>query len=140
MLTRRNFLSIAGASIPVVKSWVQPAAGAGMPVIKKITVFRSSGNFYRFIGMNAYDKAPKGINGVNPFIKIELSDGTTGIGPGGYAAPGEEILKEFRQFIGKDPFTFYTWDKDKITGVTPAMQPWFFTRKYAWFEAPLLDA
>lgn len=150
MLTRRNFFKIAGATIPAITS-LDAAAGPAqeegkmhrdkkMPVIKSITAFKSTGNFYRFIGMNAYDTAPKGINEVNPFIKIELSDGTIGIGPGGYSAPNETVLKDFQPFIGQDPFSFYTWNGDRITGVIPAMQSRFFDRKYAWFEAPLLDA
>jgi L-alanine-DL-glutamate epimerase-like enolase superfamily enzyme len=148
MINRRNFVKMAGMAgtalsvNPLMAGSSQNGTpiAAGMPVIKNITVFKATGNFNRFISMNAYDRAPKGINENNPFIKIELSDGTTGIGPGGYAAPNQQTLNECKSFIGKDPFTFYDWDKDRITGVKAFMQPYFFKRKYAWLEAPLLDA
>jgi L-alanine-DL-glutamate epimerase-like enolase superfamily enzyme len=147
MINRRNFVKMAGMAgtalsvNPLMAGSSQNGTpDSGMPVIKSITVFKATGNFNRFISMNAYDRAPKGINENNPFIKIELSDGTTGIGPGGYAAPNQQTLNECKSFIGKDPSSFYDWDKDRITGVKAFMQPYFFKRKYAWLEAPLLDA
>src|SRR5689334_4583641 len=110
-MIRRDFVRIA-AALTVAPSIVGRSAYAfenvdSAPVIKSITVFKASGNFYRFIGPNSYDKAPKGINGNRPIVKITLADGTEGIGVVGYREPSDETLSKMKVFIGKDPFSFY---------------------------------
>jgi L-alanine-DL-glutamate epimerase-like enolase superfamily enzyme len=109
------------------------------PVIKKITISKASGSFYRFIGMNSYDKAPKGINGSRRYFTVELSDGSVGIGAVGYAKVDEATISKLKQLIGMDPFTFYHWENDKIIGVTPTMQKIFFHPEFAWIESGILD-
>lgn len=111
------------------------------PTIKSITLFRSTGNFVRFIGMNAYDTAPKGINANNPLAKIVLSDNTIGIGPTGYTKITDTILEKIKPLIGVDPFTLYNWSGDRITGVAPTpFMVYFFNSEYCWIESALLDA
>lgn len=149
MISRRNFVKIAGIAPLLTPNAVFPSenkSNTGFlrdknPVIKSITLFRSTGNFARFVGMNAYDQAPKGINNNNPLVKVVLSDNTVGVGPGGYTQMNEQILEKIKTLIGKDPFSLYNWDKDRISGVaaTP-FHDLLFDAKYSWIEAPLLDA
>ena len=147
MITRRNFMKFSGAAIPVLTT---PSLFSreiknnflehkDEPVIKKISIVRSSGSFYRFIGMNAYDKAPKGINGTREYFTVEMSDGTVGVGTLGYFPVNEEVVNEVEKLIGKNPYSFYLWKADKIQGVTPEMQKYFFHPKYAWVESGILD-
>lgn len=110
------------------------------PVIKSITIFKASGNFYRFIGPNSYDKAPKGINGARPIVKVILADGTEGIGVVGYREPNDEVLAKIKSLIGKDPFSFYNWKDEKIVGVKDNMIEYFYDAKYSWIESAVLDA
>jgi L-alanine-DL-glutamate epimerase-like enolase superfamily enzyme len=110
------------------------------PTIKGFSVFKARGNFYRFVGMNAYDKAPKGIDGIRPLVKVTLSDGTYGIGPVGYRAPDDGVLSQLRPLLGKDPNSFYIWEGERITGVVPAMKQFFHDARFAWFESAVLDA
>jgi L-alanine-DL-glutamate epimerase-like enolase superfamily enzyme len=149
MISRRDFVKIAGVapllSPTAVLDAENPAKKGFLkdtnPVIKSITLFKSTGNFARFVGMNAYDNAPKGINSNNPLVRIDLSDGTFGIGPGGYTQVNEQILSRVKAMVGKDPFSLYNWNKDKITGVAASpFHDLFFDSGYAWIEAPLLDA
>lgn len=114
-----------------------PSPGA---TIKKISVFNASGSFYRFIGMNAYDEAPKGIHGTRQYFTIELSDGTQGLGTVGYTSIDEETIAKMKSLIGKDPFSLYTWDNDKISDITPEMEDFVFNFRYAWVESGILDA
>lgn len=148
MISRRNFVKFAGTipllsvSAPLLFAGDQFSTSSNFakgPVIKSFTIFNSSGSFYRFVGMNAYDKAPKGIKGSRKSFKVEFSDGTVGLGTVGYSRIDEEVVSKLRQLIGKDPFTFYQWKGDKITGVVPAMQEYFFNTQYAWVESALLD-
>jgi hypothetical protein len=110
------------------------------PIIKSISIFKASGNFYRFIGPNSYDKAPKGINGARPVVKVTLSDGTEGIGVVGYREPNDEVLTKIKTLVGKDPFSFYNWKDEKIVGVKDNMIDLFFNATYSWIESALLDA
>jgi len=149
MLSRRNFVKIAGA-VPLLsvtdvlaeeRSEKRIFFSDKNPVIKSITFFKSTGNFMRFVGMNSYDTAPKGINNTNTLVKIILSDGTTGIGPSGYTQLNEQIITKVKSLIGKDPVSLYKWNNDKITGV--AVTPFhdmFFDANYAWIEAPIIDS
>jgi L-alanine-DL-glutamate epimerase-like enolase superfamily enzyme len=147
MVSRRNFVKSVGAALPLVAASAQFAGASEQntapypkgPVITKISIFRSSGSFYRFIGMNAYDKAPKGINSTGRHFTIELSDGTVGVGTTGYSTIDEAVISKIKSLLGKDPFTFYTWQNDKIAGVAPAMQAFYFDSKYAWIESGVLD-
>lgn len=146
MISRRNFIRFSGV-LPFLSA---PALFAGAssfpsknqtkaPLIKSFSIFNASGSFYRFIGMNAYDKAPKGINGIRKIFKVELSDGTVGVGTVGNIGVDSEAVTKLKQLIGKDLFSFYEWDGDKIMGVAPAMQEYFFNSRYAWVESALLD-
>jgi len=110
------------------------------PAIKTISIFKASGNFYRFIGPNSYDKAPKGINGARPIVKVTLADGTEGIGVVGYREPTDEVLAKIKPLIGKDPFSFYNWKDDRIVGVKDNMIELFHTAIYSWVESAVLDA
>ncbi len=148
MLSRRNFVKIAGA-IPAI-----PAAGfaAGnrisendiskdkAPAIKSIALMKVTGNFARFVGPNAYDTSPKGIRSGEELVKLTLADGTEGISVVGYSAIDDEVIAKMKDLVGKDPFSFYTWEGDRITGVTSAMQTYFFDTKFAWIEGAILDA
>lgn len=147
MLSRRNFVKLA--SLPLLtpatlyktsKRRDEFELPDSAPVIKSFSVFKATGNFHRFVGMNSYDKAPKGIQGNRGIVKVTLADGTIGIGPIGYRPADEPALLKLKELIGKDPFSFYNWQGDKITGVKEDMQPFFFDARYAWFESAVLDA
>lgn len=150
MISRRSFVKalsiplIAPVSIAMAAKHPNRAHAQGQaeqgPVIKSFSVFKATGNFHRFVGMNSYDTAPKGINGTKMIVKVVLADGTIGIGPVGYRQADEAALAKIKQLIGKDPFTFYHWQDGKITGVVETMQPYFFDARYAWFESAVLDA
>ncbi|MEJ7738234.1 MAG: enolase C-terminal domain-like protein [Chitinophagaceae bacterium] len=146
MISRRNFVRNAGVlpllgfadlSLANTQQTVKPADKG--PLIKSISIMNASGNFNRFISMNSYDSAPKGIKGVNALIKMVMNDGTEGIGAMGYAKPDDATLGKIKQLIGKDPLTFYTWKGDLITGVESSMLPYFHDAKYAWIESVILD-
>jgi galactonate dehydratase len=148
MITRRDFVKLTGAgALPLITvpeivaghKFYTPSNHPAGPVIKNFTIFDSTGSFYRFIGMNAYDRAPKGINKTRKSFIIELSDGTIGIGPVGYRRIDNEVISKVKQLIGKDPFTFYQWENDKIVGVSPAMHEYFFDAQYSWIESAILD-
>ena len=84
-MIRRDFVKAASSSLFTIPLFVGKSALGfdkvqNGPTIKSITIFKASGNFYRFIGPNSYDKAPKGINGARPIVKVTLADGTEGIG------------------------------------------------------------
>ena len=143
-LNRRNFLK--SAALPLVTPWKIfsetscDSSDEQGPVIKSFTVFKGSGNFNRFIAMNAYDTAPKGITGTKSIVTVLLSDGTVGIGPVGYRPADDAALKKLRALIGKDPLSFYEWNGGKITGVKNEMKEYLFDAKTAWFEGAVLDA
>lgn len=142
MISRRHFVKIAG-TIPFLPT-PEPFASdqsfhAAGPLIKKISIFSSSGSFYRFVGMNSYDTAPKGIKGSRKSVMIEFSDGTLGLGTVGYTNITESIISKIRQIIKQDPLSFYQWKNDKIVGIAPAMQPYFYNADYAWVESAILD-
>lgn len=147
MLSRRNFVSKMGV-LPLLSLTKISAASSltgnkspyAGPVIKSISLIRASGSFSRFIAMNAYDTAPKGVKGVNALVKMTFSDGSESVGTMGYTKPTDEIMAKMKQLIGKDPFSFYTWKGDKIAGVAPAMNEYFFDSKYSWIESAILDA
>jgi L-alanine-DL-glutamate epimerase-like enolase superfamily enzyme len=144
-MIRRDFVRTA-ASLAIVPLILGNSAygfenvGESGPTIKSITVFKASGNFYRFIGPNSYDKAPKGINGNRPLVKVTLADGTEGIGVVGYREPNEDVLSKIKSLIGKDPYAFYNWKDDKITGVKDNMIEFFHNAIYSWIESAVLDA
>ena len=147
MLTRRDFVKMSGLSlVPATlyhgnKTPVERNKSLDNgPVIKSFSVFKATGSFYRFVGMNSYDKAPKGILGNRGIVKVTLADGTVGIGPIGYRPADEQALVKLKELIGKDPFDFYTWQAEKITGVRENMKQYFFDARYAWFEGAILDA
>ncbi|WPP51462.1 mandelate racemase/muconate lactonizing enzyme family protein [Catalinimonas niigatensis] len=142
MLSRRHFVKIAGTIpfLPTPDSFAaDPSFHAARPLIKKISIFNSSGSFYRFVGMNSYDTAPKGIKGSRKSVMIEFSDGTLGLGTVGYTNITESIISKIRQLIKQDPLSFYQWNGDQIAGVVPAMQPYFYNTDYAWVESAILD-
>jgi L-alanine-DL-glutamate epimerase-like enolase superfamily enzyme len=146
MVSRRNFIKIAGA-IPAgagmridnheMSGNTKPAKGAK---IKSITLTAVTGNFVRYVGMNAYDTAPKGIKSGEELVRVLFDDGTEGLSVTGYSQIDDEVIAKMKMLIGKDPFSFYTWDGDRITGVTKEMQPYFFDTTYAWIEGAILDA
>ena len=145
MIGRRKFI-LAGTTMLTAPLFAKKSddilgdsVDAG-PFIKSITIFKASGNFYRFIGPNSYDKAPKGINGARPIVKVTLSDGTEGIGVVGYREPNDDVLAKIKPLIGKDPFSFYNWKDEKIVGVSNNMTELFHTAIYSWIESAVLDA
>ncbi|MDB5248329.1 MAG: galactonate dehydratase [Segetibacter sp.] len=146
MLSRRNFVSKLGV-LPLLPLADLSAASAltgtkspfAGPVIKSITLLKATGNFSRFIAMNSYDVAPKGVKGVNALVKMTFSDGSESVGPMGYSKATDEVLAKIKLLIGKDPFSFYTWKGDTISGVVPAMHEYFFDHRYAWVESAILD-
>lgn len=142
MLSRRHFVKIAGTLpfLPTTESITKDKSfHVQGPLIKKISIFNSSGSFYRFIGMNSYDTAPKGIKGSRKSVLIKFSDGTQGLGTVGYTNITEKIISKIRQLIHQDPFSFYQWEGDQIAAVAPAMQPYFYHTDYAWVESAILD-
>lgn len=148
MISRRSFVKAAVIPLlaPAFRSGRVPGAGisdnnqADNPTIKSFSIFKATGNFYRFVGMNSYDKAPKGINGTRWIVKVLLTDGTYGIGPVGYRQADDNALAKLKPLITRDPLTFYEWNGERITGVTPLMQQYFYDARYAWFESAVLDA
>ncbi|HRI78298.1 MAG TPA: enolase C-terminal domain-like protein, partial [Cyclobacteriaceae bacterium] len=138
---RRNF--IKSAALPLLMpltGYARTKSKEQGPVIKSFTVFKTSGNFNRFIAMNAYDNAPKGITGTKSIVTILLSDGTVGIGPVGYRPADDAALKKLKALIGRDPLSFYDWSGNKIMGVKNEMKEYLFDAKTAWFEGAVLDA
>lgn len=148
MPSRRDFVKLASLPLlfPSVHSTTtdflnKPIRSSdSAPVIKSFSVFKATGNFYRFIGMNSYDKAPKGIQGARSIVTVTLADGTVGIGPIGYRPSDEPALLKVKELLGKEPFDFYNWQAGRITGVKENMKPYFFDARYAWFEGAVLDA
>lgn len=141
MLSRRDFmkLSVVAPLVSLTPVHARQSPDKG-PIIKRITIFESTGSFYRFIGPNAYDEKPKGINGVRKSLVIDFSDGTRGLGTLGYSRVDDAILSAVSKLIGKDIFSFYQWNEDQIAGVTPDMQPYLHDARYSWIESGLLDA
>lgn len=148
MLSRRNFIKTSSLASMALGSGIATKAFSQSldtldkgPTIKKITVFAGSGSFYRFIGPNSYDKKPKGIHGhTRRTVLVELSDGTIGIGTVGYSTFNEKVLGELRPLIGKDIFSFYEWQEEKIIGVSTASQKYLYDSVYSWVESAILDA
>ena len=146
MLSRRNFVKIAGV-IPATAGMtlensdtgnnINPVRGAR---IKNIVLTAVTGNFVRFVGMNAYDTAPKGIKSGEELVRVILEDGTEGLSVTGYSQIDDEVVTKMKMLVGKDPFSFYSWEGDRITGVSNEMKPYFFDTKYAWIEGAMLDA
>ncbi|MBO9571409.1 MAG: hypothetical protein J7497_04270, partial [Chitinophagaceae bacterium] len=146
MLSRRKFMKIAGAipaTTAIINSDGETAANKTAPEkgarIKSIILTAVSGNFVRFVGMNAYDTASKGIKSGEELVRVIFDDGTEGIGVTGYSNINDEVITKMKTLVGKDPMSFYTWNGDKITGVSNEMKPWFFDTQYAWIESALLD-
>lgn len=147
MTTRRNFVKIAG-TVPFLHfsndllGLTNENSGHKMsgPAIRSVQILKVAGSFNRFVGMNSYDNAPKGINKTQQIVLLTLEDGTTGLSVVGYTRLTEEILGETRSFIGTDPYTYYQWDNGKIRGVKPGMEKYFFDTNYSWLEGALLDA
>ncbi len=63
-----------------------------------------------------------------------------GLSVTGYSQIDDEVISKMKMLVGKDPFDFYIWEKDRITGVTNEMKPYFFDTRYAWIEGAMLDA
>lgn len=146
MLSRRNFCKVAGA-IPATTVMIDgSAAYAGQPLHKKGPVIESislvavSGNFSRFVGMNAYDTAPKGIKSGEELVIVKFSDDSEGISVLGYSDVNDDVINMMRALVGQDPHSFYEWKNDRIVGVTAQMKKYFFDSHYAWIEGAMLDA
>jgi L-alanine-DL-glutamate epimerase-like enolase superfamily enzyme len=149
MVSRRNFIKTAG-TVPLVLG-TSPLAFAEAdheskpdsgPIIKKIVIFTSTGNFYRYIGLNAYGKDKKGfgINRHKRAFKIELSDGTIGLGVFGHVGFKDSTGIKLKQLIGRDILSCYNWKDDRIIGVSSDMTEFFFDTQYSWIESGILDA
>jgi L-alanine-DL-glutamate epimerase-like enolase superfamily enzyme len=141
-VTRRTFLrSAAGAAllgvVPPVPAFVRRLGAA--PVIERITVLRVPGEFNRFVAMNAYDAAPKGKTGTIRVARVDLSDGTSGVGVVGYRF-GDATAADLRRLIGQDPLAIHQWDNQRIRGFAPAFDELLRELHVAWIETPLLDA
>ncbi len=156
-MNRRRFLRSAaagGAALAapgIVRSpttSAQPSSAAPailrsrtvQPVIDRITVLRVPGSFYRPIAMNAYDRAPKGKDGAIDLVRIELSDGTVGLGERGYVRFDDEAAAGLRRLVGEQPEDLYRWEGERIVGFAPEYRALFEDMRYAWIETPLLDA
>lgn len=150
MNRRRFFRTLTGTALaaPSIARFVPFASAAPavlrartvQPVIERITVLRVPGSFYRPIAMNAYDRAPKGKDGSIDLVRLELSDGTVGLGERGYVRFDEEVSRGLRRLIGKQPEDLYVWEGDRISGYAPEGRTLFEDMRYAWVETPLLDA
>lgn len=149
MLKRRNFLKTSSlATMALTSSCVaaKPIDGAVTkmdkgPTLTKITVLAGSGSFYRFIGPNSYDEKPKGIHGhTRRTVMVELSDGTVGMGTVGYRQFNKDVLESLRPLLGKEIFSFYQWQQDKIVSVSADAEKYFLDSVYAWVESAVLDA
>ncbi len=146
MVSRRNFIKMAGA-VPAITLAdkhslfsTNPTRFNGKgPAIQRIELMNVSGSFYRFVGMNSYDREPKGINKVQQIAKITLADGTEGLTVIGYTRITDGILSKIKELIGKDPFSFYTWQDERITGVVEELHPYFYDADYSWIEGAILD-
>ncbi len=147
MLSRRNFIKMASVA-PVVSTgklhfanelFSETSSADKAPTIKSIKLFNVSGSFNRFVGMNAYGNTPKGILGTQQMAQVVLANGLDGLTVKGYTSIDDDFFSRVRELIGKDPFTFYTWDGDKITGVKKDMKSYFFDSRYAWIEGAILD-
>lgn len=145
-MSRRSFMKNTRATLPFLSAGSFfhsefPSDQVQSPgaTIKKISIFNASGSFYRFIGMNAYDEVPKGIHGTRQYFTIELSDGTLGLGTVGYTSIDDNTVAKMKSLIGKDPFSLYTWENDKISGISPKMEDFVFNFRYTWVESGLLD-
>ena len=121
MISRRSFVRnasilplLAGADFTFTNNNVNSSCPDQAPLIKSISIIKATGSFNRFISMNAYDKASKGISGTQSLVKLTLSDGSEGIGGVGYVKPDSETLAKIKQLVGKDPFSFYHWKADVI--------------------------
>lgn len=147
MVSRRNFIKMAGA-VPAITladkqsmfSWDSRHFTGKGPAIQRIELMNVSGSFYRFVGMNSYDREPKGINKVQQLAKITLADGTYGLTVVGYTRITDGILSKMKELIGKDPFSFYSWQGERISGVAEGMEPYFYDADYSWIEGAILDA
>ncbi len=141
-------MKIAGA-VPASLPLLHPHAASGSapsappakgPAIKSISIFRAGGHFSRFVGMNAYDTAAKGTRSAEDLVRVRFADGTEGLSVLGYSPVNDEVVQRMKALIGKDPFRFYTWQGDRITGVAEEMKPYFFDTWFAWIEGAVLDA
>ncbi len=147
MVSRRNFIKVAGAAPAIalvdkrsVFSWDSRQPMGKGPAIQRIELISVSGSFYRFVGMNAYDREPKGINKIQQLAKVTLADGTEGLSVVGYTRITDGILAKMRELIGKDPLSCYTWDDLRIAGVEEGMEAYFYDADYSWIEGAILDA
>ncbi len=148
MISRRSFIKMAGA-VPAIAiadkhqgifSSSQGLSTAKGPAIQRIELMNVSGSFYRFVGMNAYDREPKGINRIQQIAKITLADGTEGLTVIGYSRITDGVLSKMKELIGRDPFTCYQWQDERIIGVAEDIQPYFYDADYSWIEGGILDA
>ena len=143
LYSRRDFFGfVAGSLVLPAVDLVQPhrhRTSAG-PTIQSIRVVPVPGEFYRFIGMNAYDTAPKGKSGSIRVVQVTLSDGTTGIGVEGYSRIDATTREGLQRLIGVEPLDVYRWESERIAGFTAEHAPFFENPRFAFVEAPILDA
>ncbi len=140
LYSRRDFLGFAAGVVSSTAFDLAPhATRRNSPVISSLRVVRVPGEFYRSIGMNAYDDAPKGKSGSIRLVQLTLSDGTTGIGVEGYSRIDQTSREGLRSLIGVDPFEIYQWDRDRIVGFSAEHAAFFENPRFAFVEAPMLD-
>lgn len=147
MVSRRNFIKMTGA-VPAITfadsqsmfSFDSLRFTGNGPAIQRIELMNVSGSFYRFVGMNSYDREPKGVNKVQQLAKITLADGTYGLSVVGYTRITDGIRSKIKELIGKDPFSFYKWRGERIVGVAADLEPYFYDADYSWIEGAILDA
>lgn len=142
--SRRTFLRLAaaagsGLALAPLAGWTRSSVPPA-PAIRKITVLRVPGAFYRPIAMNAYDDAPKGKTGTIRLVRAVLEDGTIGLGVEGYHRIDEKTVAGLKEHIlGTNPLEFYNWDGDTIQGIAPEYEDFLTHMRFAWFESVLLD-
>lgn len=142
--SRRTFLRLAVAA--GAGTALAPAAGGRQtavppaPAIRKITILRVPGAFYRPIAMNAYGDGPAGKTGTVRLVRAVLEDGTVGLGVEGYDRIDEKTVAGLRErIIGTNPLELYAWDGDTIQGMAPEYRAFLTSTQYAWLESALLD-
>lgn len=142
--SRRTFLRLAtaagaGTALAPATGWGQ-ASVPQAPAIRKITILRVPGAFYRPIAMNAYDDGPKGKTGTIRLVRMVLEDGTVGLGVEGYDRIDEKTVAGLREHVlGTNPLELYAWNGDLIQGVAPEYQDFLLSMRYSWLESALLD-
>ena len=97
MKSRRDFLQCVAASA------ASAAAGAAPVKIRSITLAPLECRFHKFVAMNSYDTAPKGLTYSNTLVRVETSAGVEGVGVMGYSPAGRQFENACLALTGANP-------------------------------------